>query len=137
MIVYAPATSMNVSYHKTTPSTVNITCDAHGIYPKPVLRLYEGATPQSRSLVKDAREEMVEAEDGFSVYLQAQLEDRVLKQQETIFECVLSIPETEYQVRRKIIYFPGYDAFEGFGGAAKEVSATTLLFFLLSLLYWH
>ncbi|XP_068231930.1 uncharacterized protein [Palaemon carinicauda] len=105
MIVYAPATRVNVSYHKTTPSTVNVTCDAHGMYPKPLLRLYEGATKQSRSLVKEAHEEVIEAEDGFSVYLQAQMEDRVLKQQETIFECVLSILETEYQVRRNIIYF--------------------------------
>ncbi|XP_068231933.1 uncharacterized protein [Palaemon carinicauda] len=137
MIVYAPATSMNVSYHKTTPSTVNVTCDAHGMYPKPLLRLYEGATKQSRSLVKEAHEEVIEAEDGFSVYLQAQMEDRVLKQQETIFECVLSIPETEYQVRRNIIYFPGYDAFEAVGSVAKEVSDTTFLLFLLSLLYLH
>ncbi|XP_068231929.1 uncharacterized protein [Palaemon carinicauda] len=112
MIVYAPATSMNVSYHKTTPSTVNITCDTHGMYPKSLLKLYEGATKQPRSLVKEAHEEVIEAEGGFSDYLQAQMEDGVLKQQETIFECVLSIPETEYQVRRNIIYFPGYDAFE-------------------------
>ncbi|XP_068231911.1 uncharacterized protein [Palaemon carinicauda] len=137
MIVYVPATSMNVSYHKTTPSTVNVTCDAHGLYPKPLLRLYEGATKQSRSLVTEVHEEVIEAEDAFSVYLQAQMEERVLKQQETIFECILSIPETEYHVRRNIIYFPGYDAFEALGSVAKEVSDTTFLLFLLSLLYLH
>ncbi|KAK8723130.1 hypothetical protein OTU49_011856, partial [Cherax quadricarinatus] len=116
MIVYAPATSMNMSYSKPTSSSVNISCDAHGIYPEPRLLLFKGASKRTRSLVKEAEVEVVETEEeaeGFSVYLEAVLEDRTLRH-ETIFECVLLIPGTEYQVRRSIIYFPGYDAYDAY-----------------------
>ncbi|KAK7082712.1 hypothetical protein SK128_014262 [Halocaridina rubra] len=89
---------MNISYQKPSPASVNISCEAHGIYPQPRLVLYEGATKHSRSTVSDVTEEAVETEEGFSIYLQALVDDRTLKQQETIFECVLFIPQTEYQL---------------------------------------
>ncbi|KAG0713272.1 hypothetical protein GWK47_016559 [Chionoecetes opilio] len=50
--------------------------------------------------------EGVEGEEGFSVYLEAMVEDASLHH-ETLFECVLHIPETEYRIQREIIYMPG------------------------------
>ncbi|XP_071532341.1 uncharacterized protein [Panulirus ornatus] len=130
MIVYAPATSMNMSYLKPTPGSVNISCQAHGIFPKPRLRLYRDANKRTRSSVKETEVEVVEEQEGFGIYLQSVLEDRTLRH-ETIFECLLSIPETEYQVRHKIIYFPGYNTF---GGATVVSGAPLHLLLLFSLL---
>lgn len=133
MIVYAPATSMNVSYHKPTPDTVNITCDAHGIYPQPRLLLFRGTNARTRKSIGEAKVETVEGEVGYSVFLEALLQDRSLRQ-ETVFECVLSIPDTEYQVRRKIIYFPGYAALGSYGGATVSPPLPLFLLLLPSLL---
>ncbi|XP_042210153.1 uncharacterized protein LOC121857981 [Homarus americanus] len=123
---------MNMSYSKPTAGSVNISCDAHGIYPQPDLRLYQGASKRTRAAVSEAEVEVVEGEDGFSIYLEAVLEDRSLRH-ETIFECVLFIPETEYQVRRKIIYFPGYGAYGGYGGARVGSESPHLLLTVLLL----
>ncbi len=42
----------------------------------------------------------------YDVTLYRVVHDRSLRQ-ETIFECVLSIPATEYQIARRLIYYPG------------------------------
>ncbi|KAK4293648.1 hypothetical protein Pmani_033667, partial [Petrolisthes manimaculis] len=102
MIVYAPASSMNMTYTKPSATSVNISCEAHGLYPKPTLALRHSTT---RTPV-DSEVEVLDVEEGYSIYLQAMVEDRTLPR-ETIFECVLHIPDTEYQVRRSIIYLPG------------------------------
>ncbi|KAK3862651.1 hypothetical protein Pcinc_031509, partial [Petrolisthes cinctipes] len=102
MIVYAPASSMNMTYSKPSATSVNISCEAHGLYPKPTLALRHSTT---RTPV-ESEVEVLDVEEGYSIYLQAMVEDRTLPR-ETIFECVLHIPDTEYQVRRSIIYLPG------------------------------
>nr|XP_045608701.1 uncharacterized protein LOC123764709 isoform X1 [Procambarus clarkii] len=130
MIVYAPATSMNMSYSRPATGSVNISCDAHGMFPEPHLLLYKGASKRTRSSV-EAEVEVLEGEEGFSIYLEAVLEDRSLRH-ETIFECVLLIPGTEYQVRRSIIYFPGHDAYSSYG-RARVAGASPLLVMLLLL----
>ena len=42
----------------------------------------------------------------FDVTLHRVVQDRSLRQ-ETIFECVLSIPGTPYQMTKRLIYYPG------------------------------
>lgn len=42
----------------------------------------------------------------FEVTLSRVVHDRSLRQ-ETIFECVLSIPNTPYRITRRLIYYPG------------------------------
>ena len=42
----------------------------------------------------------------YDVTLSRIIHDRTLRQ-ETIFECVLSIPLTPYQITRSLIYYPG------------------------------
>lgn len=42
----------------------------------------------------------------YDATLRRSIADRSLHD-ETIFECVLSIPHTQYQVRRRSIYYPG------------------------------
>ncbi|XP_050737533.1 uncharacterized protein LOC127009001 isoform X3 [Eriocheir sinensis] len=105
MIVYAPATSMNLTYSRPVPGQVNISCEAHGIFPEPSLMLSSTSTHHGRTNVP-AEVEAVEGEEGYSVYLEAMVEDSSLHH-ETLFECVLHIPETEYRIHREIIYMPG------------------------------
>ncbi|XP_063874550.1 uncharacterized protein LOC135107982 isoform X2 [Scylla paramamosain] len=124
MIVYAPATTMNLTYSRPAPGQVNISCEAHGIYPEPCLTLSRTSTHHARTSVP-ADVEIVEGEEGFSVFLEAKVEDASLHH-ETLFECVLHIPETEYRIQREIIYMPG--------GATGLDGAPTLLLVLSLLL---
>jgi inner membrane protein involved in colicin E2 resistance len=50
--------------------------------------------------------EVVNRRGLYDVTLYRVVHDRSLRQ-ETIFECVLSIPATEYQIARRLIYYPG------------------------------
>ena len=54
----------------------------------------------------------VDAQAGglFDVTLHRVVLDETLPQ-ETVFKCVLSIPDTQYQISRKGIYFPGKSSF--------------------------
>ncbi|KAK8389672.1 hypothetical protein O3P69_008983 [Scylla paramamosain] len=51
MIVYAPATTMNLTYSRPAPGQVNISCEAHGIYPEPCLTLSRTSTHHARTSV--------------------------------------------------------------------------------------
>ena len=50
--------------------------------------------------------EVVNRRGLYDVTLYRVVHDRSLRQ-ETIFECVLSIPSTQYQITRRLIYYPG------------------------------
>ena len=50
--------------------------------------------------------EVVNRRGLYDVTLYRVVHDRSLRQ-ETIFECVLSIPATQYQIARRLIYYPG------------------------------
>lgn len=51
--------------------------------------------------------EVVNRRGLYDVTLYRVVHDRSLRQ-ETIFECVLSIPATQYQIARRLIYYPGH-----------------------------
>ena len=50
--------------------------------------------------------EVVHRRGLYDVTLSRIIQDRSLRQ-ETIFECVLTIPLTPYQITRSLIYYPG------------------------------
>jgi hypothetical protein len=50
--------------------------------------------------------EVVNRRGLYDVTLYRVVHDRSLRQ-ETIFECILSIPATQYQIARRLIYYPG------------------------------
>lgn len=54
--------------------------------------------------------EVVNRRGLYDVTLYRVVHDRSLRQ-ETIFECVLSIPATQYQIARRLIYYPGPPTF--------------------------
>lgn len=59
-----------------------------------------------RSEMEGLPAEVVNRRGLYDVTLYRVVHDRSLRQ-ETIFECVLSIPATQYQIARRLIYYPG------------------------------
>lgn len=119
MIVYTPVQSFDIWHKKTTVNqttpdstatdAVNVTCQAKGVSPRPRLQLFLGDNPGKviENGASDA-DVTIDAQAGglFDVTLHRVVLDETLPQ-ETVFKCVLSIPDTQYQISRKGIYFPG------------------------------
>ncbi|XP_045035765.1 uncharacterized protein LOC116936524 isoform X1 [Daphnia magna] len=104
MIIYTPARNLEIWHQKMSFDAVNVTCRVEGISPRPRLQLYRGDRP---GLEMDGMPaEVVNRRGLYDVTLYRVVHDRSLRQ-ETIFECVLSIPATQYQIARRLIYYPG------------------------------
>ncbi|KAI9561179.1 hypothetical protein GHT06_012135 [Daphnia sinensis] len=104
MIIYTPARNLEIWHQKMSFDAVNVTCRVEGISPRPRLQLYRGDRPGVEMDGMPA--EVVNRRGLYDVTLYRVVHDRSLRQ-ETIFECVLSIPATQYQIARRLIYYPG------------------------------
>ncbi|CAG0912257.1 unnamed protein product [Notodromas monacha] len=107
MIVYAPATSFNFSHSKPSMDSVNVSCTAGGIYPRPTLSIYRYPNKRNRSEYKLENIKWTEerTQNGaYEISLSSLVEDQSLRQ-ESMFECELLIPGTGYILKRKMVYF--------------------------------
>ncbi|XP_076038213.1 uncharacterized protein LOC143023538 isoform X2 [Oratosquilla oratoria] len=115
MTVYAPATGMNLTYHKPDYGRVNLTCEAEGLFPEPMMKLYRHIDDNNNEYLEEAVVTTVLRDHGgFDISLHATLEDANLSR-ETVFGCIVLIPNTDYKLRRQTIYDPGYDAYGSYG----------------------
>ncbi|KAG8196349.1 hypothetical protein JTE90_013832 [Oedothorax gibbosus] len=116
MVVYAPPRSFDFNYTRRLTSgnsgeAVNLTCEADGVFPMPTITLLqvgEGQAGQSApALVPGVKTASNGGRGGaFSVQAWREMRHWELAGEPTLFECVLSIPGTDYENQRKIIYFP-------------------------------
>lgn len=73
----------------------------------PLLQVGEG-TESEPSLVSGVQTVSNGGRGGaYSVQVSREMRHWELAREPTLFECVLSIPGTDYENQRKIIYFPG------------------------------
>ncbi|XP_014483069.1 PREDICTED: uncharacterized protein LOC106748743 [Dinoponera quadriceps] len=103
MIVYVPESDMTVSTYPFNKTHVNLTCVVTGARPRPSLKLYvEGV--ESRN---DRRNDHESSADWYKgnprVSLNVVVEDTL---DPAVVECEMSIPETEYKRRERIVYYP-------------------------------
>lgn len=102
LIVYSPATYLNMSHFKPTEDSVNVSCLADGIYPKPKLTLApRGQTARPEETEKDIT--LMDSEYEvltYKVYRDSNLE------RDTTFQCILTIPNTNYRVQKEFMYHP-------------------------------
>ncbi|XP_042866682.1 uncharacterized protein LOC122249566 isoform X3 [Penaeus japonicus] len=115
IIIYSPAVDMSMTYSKPNEESVIVTCRAGGIFPAPDITISRSSST-SRNLIEDAKVDtkFLAEQRSYNVSIELEVLDYELES-ETMFECVLSIPETNYEVREEILYFPvsGAEAVKG------------------------
>lgn len=106
IIIYSPAVDMSMTYSKPNEESVIISCRAGGIYPLPDITISRSSAA-SRNLIEDAKVDtkFLPEQKSYNVSIDLEVLDYELDS-ETMFECVLTIPGTEYEVREEILYFP-------------------------------
>ncbi|XP_063602564.1 uncharacterized protein LOC134778619 isoform X2 [Penaeus indicus] len=106
IIIYSPAVDMSMTYSKPNEESVIISCRAGGIFPAPDITISRSSAT-SRNLIEDAKVEtkFLPEQRSYNVSIDLEVLDYELDS-ETMFECVVTIPGTEYEVREEILYFP-------------------------------
>ncbi|XP_054724720.1 uncharacterized protein LOC129234671 isoform X2 [Uloborus diversus] len=106
MTVFVPAQTMDVKYH-TSPQHLNVSCEATGLFPKPKLHLYR-LVQRTPTFVKDAHLSTTNSKDVYNASLFRNFENEELSNPRTSgFECVVEIPGTNYQRRKRVAYYAG------------------------------
>ncbi|XP_068244243.1 uncharacterized protein [Palaemon carinicauda] len=140
LIVYAPAEDLSMTYSKPSEDSVVVTCRAGGIFPAPNIAIFRSSS-SSKEFIESAKvESQLHPEYGYyNISIEIEVSDYDLDS-ETMFECVLTIPGTEYRVQEKILYFPGIPALKSSVSSGERVlSSLSFLSILagLHLLFLH
>ncbi|GFY45921.1 ig-like domain-containing protein [Trichonephila inaurata madagascariensis] len=108
MTVFVPAQTMDVKYH-TTSTNLNVSCEATGLFPRPKLKLYR-ILPKEKTpaIVKDVSTSIWNSRDTYNTSLYRSFEyDELSLPGTSGFECVVEIPGTNYQRKKRVAYFAG------------------------------
>lgn len=105
MIVYSPPKDVSLIYTQPDENHINLTCAAHGIYPKPDIDLSWGKRHRGGER-GETTTLTVERNGLFDIAVNKILRMDDLVPQ-TVFQCLLSIPDTHYSVKEETMYFPG------------------------------
>ncbi|KFM72930.1 hypothetical protein X975_12536, partial [Stegodyphus mimosarum] len=109
MTVFVPANEFELSYRELSDSSVNVTCEALGLFPKPVLKLYLGSSNGSPpQVVSDVITVSISKPSGaYDAYLYRTFSASELsKNGASVFECLLELPGTNYAKAKRIAYYP-------------------------------
>ncbi|GFY38523.1 uncharacterized protein TNIN_463131 [Trichonephila inaurata madagascariensis] len=111
MTVFVPANEFDLSYTELSDSSVNVTCEAQGLFPPPILKLYLGSSAGSPpQLVTDAISHFKPKYSGaYDAYLYRTFSASELAKNgaSSVFECSLELPGTNYAKAKRIAYYPG------------------------------
>lgn len=110
MTVFVPANEFELSYTEMGDSSVNVTCEAQGLFPSPVLKLYlrssKGSPPQAVTDVTSITKP--KPSGAYDVQLFRTFNsNEFTKNLATVFECLLELPGTNYVQAKRIAYYPG------------------------------
>ncbi|XP_011699269.1 PREDICTED: uncharacterized protein LOC105456721 isoform X2 [Wasmannia auropunctata] len=107
MIVYVPESDMTVRTYPFNKTHVNLTCVVTGARPRPYLKLYvEGIESNDRGNDRGSLTDWYK--DNPRTSLDVVVEDTL---DPAVVECEMSIPETEYKRRERIVYYPSSNRF--------------------------
>ncbi|KAG8201663.1 hypothetical protein JTE90_012729 [Oedothorax gibbosus] len=107
MTVFVPARTLDMKFH-TSHNLLNVSCEATGLFPRPKLDLYR-LVPSQRtpSIVQDVQTSTSkDDEHAYNMTLQKSFDLPVLPETSG-FECVVQIPGTNYQRRKRVAYYAG------------------------------
>lgn len=111
-------------------SGVEVHCGAFGLHPRPTLRLFSITPDMRRTEVLRGRPRTRKVNGTYDIELSRTFATEQLPPAVT-FECVLEIPGTDYEVRRRTVYNPGYLYLTG--GSQETFAPKSLLILLVSL----
>lgn len=111
LIIYSPVTDLSIRWSQPSTGRLLVTCNAGGVYPEPEVLIVKTTTVPEHSLDRRQVLDGVSvqtikfAQQGFyNVSAQVELQESSLSGAND-FECVLSIPGTEYRVAESITYY--------------------------------
>ncbi|XP_077563686.1 uncharacterized protein LOC144179269 [Haemaphysalis longicornis] len=111
-------------------SGVEVHCGAFGLHPRPTLRLFSITPDMRRTEVQRGRPRTRKVNGTYDIELSRSFATEQLPPAVT-FECVLEIPGTDYEVRRRTDYNPGYLYLTG--GSHKTFPPKSLMILLVSM----
>ncbi|XP_077564956.1 uncharacterized protein LOC144180497 [Haemaphysalis longicornis] len=114
-------------------SVVEVRCSAFGLQPRPTLRLFSITPDMRRSEVQRGRPRMRKVNGTYDIELSRSFGSQQLTPDVT-FECVLEIPGTDYEVRRRTVYSPGYLYLKGASTVITTPKSLLILLVGLTLL---
>ncbi|XP_020297106.1 uncharacterized protein LOC109861735 isoform X2 [Pseudomyrmex gracilis] len=104
MIVYVPESDMTVRTYPFNETHVNLICIVIGVQPRPSLKLYvEGV---ENNVCDNICESSTDRYEDLRVSLNVIVKDTL---DPVVVECEMSIPETEYKRRERIVYYPRWN----------------------------
>ncbi|XP_028049120.1 uncharacterized protein LOC105839048 [Monomorium pharaonis] len=107
MIVYVPESDMTVRTYPFNKTHVNLTCVVTGARPQPSLKLYIEGVESNIENHGNHGSERGSSTDWYKgnprTSLDIIVEDTL---DPAVIECEMSIPETEYKRRERIVYYP-------------------------------
>ncbi|GBM56038.1 hypothetical protein AVEN_34738-1 [Araneus ventricosus] len=110
IFLLVPANEFELSYTELSDASVNVTCEAQGLFPPPVLKLYLGSSTGSPlQTVTDAVSVVKPKYSGaYDAFLYRTFSASELsKNGASVFECFLELPGTNYARAKRIAYYPG------------------------------
>lgn len=110
MTVFVPANEFELSYTELNDASVNVTCEALGLFPNPILKLHlrssNGSPPQLITNTKSYSRQ--KSTGAFDAYMHRTFSaNELTKNGASVFECSLELPGTNYVKAKRIAYFPG------------------------------
>lgn len=108
MTVYAPPKRFDFSYERVSSHVTNLSCEAEGVFPLPTVFLYQSSSQDLVARPVGIAPSVTQAGGAYRVRLSYALDSRTLERSvEHVFECVLSIPETNFKRQRRLEFEPG------------------------------
>ncbi|GFG38349.1 hypothetical protein Cfor_10370, partial [Coptotermes formosanus] len=103
MVVFVPEKSLDMMQTKFNYDSVQITCTATGVYPRPKMALLRGS--KEKTSMDDVLVETVPRQGSYDIVASKVMPESDL-QTPTVFACELHIPEAEYSVSKSVVYYP-------------------------------
>ncbi|EEC06466.1 hypothetical protein IscW_ISCW017848 [Ixodes scapularis] len=109
----APPKRFDFSYERLSPTVTELSCEVDGVFPLPTLFLYQSSGRDLAARALGTSPSVAQAEGAYKIRLTHAVDSRTLEAGlEHIFECVLSIPETNFKRQRRLEFEPEHSCLE-------------------------
>ncbi|XP_054712667.1 uncharacterized protein LOC129222214 [Uloborus diversus] len=122
MVVYAPPSRFEFNFTRQSSDSLNLTCEADGVFPKPTMTLlqigleyeddeWRDSSDQPARLVSGVKTSTRSHRSTGAYHIQASREirdsDLGTNGELVVIACVLSIPGTDYEKERRLLFYSG------------------------------
>ncbi|CAL4068029.1 unnamed protein product [Meganyctiphanes norvegica] len=111
LMIYSPPSEMSLTWNKPSMDTVRVSCTAGGMYPEPDIVIYKSSYSTRRKVIRNLSIQSFSIGGSHNISAQITMFEYELREQ-TLFECVVTLPETNYEAKEQMIYYPSSGAVE-------------------------